>query len=65
LLAYQISKDNKSDPIELAQEWYAVESEKFWKKPASTSYDHPVESRHPLREAWENDLESDENATER
>lgn len=37
LLAYQINKEDKPDAAELAQEWYAVESEKFYKKPCPSS----------------------------
>ena len=38
LLAYQISKDDKPDTAELAQEWYLVEADKFYKKPCASRF---------------------------
>lgn len=35
LLAYQVGHDDTSDAHERAQEWYTVESEKFYKKPCA------------------------------
>jgi len=42
LLSYQISKDKKVDAAELAQEWYAVEREKFYQKPCANLFLQPL-----------------------